>query len=1149
MTFQYDNRTNQLQIVDSGANASATFQSKGTGAINFAPGSSGLNLSNGGTVTAITRTAGGSGYTTVPSIAITAPTTAGGVQATASAIMQITASISVAAGGTGYTVGDALTASGGTSTGAVQFTVATVSAGVVTGVTLTGFGQYTVLPSPASPLTMTGGTGTGCTINVVWAVSAFTITNAGSGYVEQPTVTFSGGGGSGATAYATVGSGTTVKSVGSTMSFSTPGGEQFRVTDAGATAVDYVQVGGAANASPWIRSNGASTNSNLSYGATGNGSHLFYTSGLTTNQMRITHTASAVNYVQVTGAAAGAGASALGGLLMTGSDASPSLAIGVKGTGGYIAFYSGAATNNQAFRISAANASNTGNLLQVSAAASTYSPVLSTLGFSDSNVGMVLRPQGTGAIDLAAGSSGVNISNGTTVTAITRTAQGSAYTSPPSVAISAPTTAGGVQATASCTLTGITLAVAGGGTGYTAGDVLTLVGGTGTAQQIIVSTVSGGVITAVTGSVQGAYTVVPTNPISVTGGTGSGATINITSYGINSTLTITNAGSGYVEQPTVTFSGGGGSGAAAYASIGSTPRLSSLANTLDFYVASSVPAAAPAFQIQDGGGSGTYIRAVTGPSGAFPAFFSTGGTNVNMAMITSGTGEFRFSTSSGSANQFRVTHTASAVNYVQVTGGATGVAPTISSQGSDANIPLTLLSKGNNGIVLQTRGGGTPRTSLQLSDSGSASVNYMQVQSNIAGAAPVLSVLGTDTNIGMAFQSKGTGAIDLAAGSSGVNISNGTTVTAITRTAAGSNYTSAPSIAISAPTTAGGVQATATCTINIGSITIVSGGTGYTVGDTLTLSGGTFTTAATATVSSVSGGVITAVTTATNGSYTVAPSNPASVTGGTGSGATVSFTTGITSNGFTITNAGSGYVEQPTVTFSGGGGSGAAAYASIGSNPVIKGLAGGSSANGLTFANASGNVLTLLDGLVATPSTLNIRNSGNSQIYPSSGTLVISGGTSSGAVAFYTNGVTTQQFQVAHTASAVNYVQVTGAATGSGPTISAQGSDANARLNFVSKGGSAIVFQTRGGGTPRNALFLLDNGAASVNYVQIQSTLTANGPIISAEGSDTNIDLALTPKGTGYVQFGTYTGTALTIAGYVEIKDSSGTVRKLAVVA
>lgn len=71
------------------------------------------------------------------------------------------------------------------------------------------------------------------------------------------------------------------------------------------------------------------------------------------------------------------------------------------------------------------------------------------------------------------------------------------------------------------------------------------------------------------------------------------------------------------------------------------------------------------------------------------------------------------------------------------------------------------------------------------------------------------------------------------------------------------------------------------------SFSIISGGTGYSVSDVLTLSGGTFTTAAQITVTAVSSGVITAANITTAGSYTVPPDTPASLTGGTGSGATI----------------------------------------------------------------------------------------------------------------------------------------------------------------------------------------------------------------------------------------------------------------------
>ena len=49
--------------------------------------------------------------------------------------------------------------------------------------------------------------------------------------------------------------------------------------------------------------------------------------------------------------------------------------------------------------------------------------------------------------------------------------------------------------------------------------------------------------------------------------------------------------------------------------------------------------------------------------------------------------------------------------------------------------------------------------------------------------------------------------------------------------------------------------------------------------------------------------------------------------------------------------------------------------------------------------------------------------------------------------------------------------------------------------------------------------------------------------------TDDNNDLYLAPHGTGKVKFGTYVGSALSITGYITIKDAGGTSRNLAVVA
>jgi hypothetical protein len=530
----------------------------------------------------------------------------------------------------------------------------------------------------------------------------------------------------------------------------------------------------------------------------------------------------------------------------------------------------------------------------------------------------------------------------------------------------------------------------------------------------------------------------------------------------------------------------------------------------------------------------------------------TSGSSAGMVFTTRGATNFRFTTAASSSNeQLRVSHTASAVNFAQVTGAATGAFPLISAQGSDANIHLGLTSKGNSasfGIRFYTNNGAQEQFRVQHAVS---AVNFATVNGSAAGNALQYYAQGNDTNISQVFQSKGTGAINLAPGSSGVNISNGGTVTAITRTASGTAYTSAPIVAISAPTTAGGVQATATCTLGFTNPVITSGGTGYTVNDVLTVTGGTSTTTAQLTVTTVSGGVITGVSILNAGVYSVAPSNPASVTGGTGSSA--SFTLDwVVRTTFTITNAGSGYVEQPTVTFSGGGGSGAAAYATVGGTSVIKGI-GQTGIAAIDFQTAASTTNTVpamrIRGVsIGTSNTgfLMVQN-GNGYAHllaqgPSGASFTI-GANGNGSVLFNTNGTSeTNQMRVTHTASAVNYVQVTGAATGGRPVISSQGSDSNVSFDLNAKGVSAIRLQSG------NANIMRLNGVASAaNFLDVFSSAAAASPRIVAEGTDTNIDLALTPKGTGLVRFGTYTAGAPTATGYINIKAADGTTYKVLV--
>jgi len=103
-------------------------------------------------------------------------------------------------------------------------------------------------------------------------------------------------------------------------------------------------------------------------------------------------------------------------------------------------------------------------------------------------------------------------------------------------------------------------------------------------------------------------------------------------------------------------------------------------------------------------------------------------------------------------------------------------------------------------------------------------------------------------------------------------------------------------------------------------------------------------------------------------------------------------------------------------------------------------------------------------------------------------------------------------------------------------------------LSFTSKGNARIAAFFNNNATSSFHFSVGVGGSTSaVNYLDASGSAAGIGPSLSSQGSDTNIDLALTPKGTGVVQFGTYTATVTAVAGYILIKDSGGTTRKLAV--
>ncbi|MFM8745089.1 MAG: phage tail protein [Aestuariivirga sp.] len=152
-------------------------------------------------VSAIAMTNPGNNYASPPTVSFSG---GGGTGAAATAVLTNgVGSISVGAGGTGYSTAPTVTLSAPQTAGGIQATAtATVAAGAITGFTVTNPGSgYSAPPTVTITGAGTGGTGTAV---LAGRVGSLTITNPGSGYTSAPTIAFSGGGGTAAAATATV---------------------------------------------------------------------------------------------------------------------------------------------------------------------------------------------------------------------------------------------------------------------------------------------------------------------------------------------------------------------------------------------------------------------------------------------------------------------------------------------------------------------------------------------------------------------------------------------------------------------------------------------------------------------------------------------------------------------------------------------------------------------------------------------------------------------------------------------------------------------------------------------------------------------------------------------------------------------------------
>lgn len=625
------------------------------------------------------------------------------------------------------------------------------------------------------------------------------------------------------------------------------------------------------------------------------------------------------------------------------------------------------------------------------------------------------------------------------------TAGGSGYTLPPTVGF---TGGGGSGALAVAnmsngTITSILITNVGGG--YSIAPNVTITGnGTGAAAtasiDLVTGTVSGIRITN-GGSGYTTATVTIDPPAGcATGCITATATVNITAPGTVLSVTITNPGSGWTSAPGVTFTNAAGdttgSGAAAVASVYSEVKM---VDAVPHTASSAVPlcsqttatsGAMLALATLDA--SGNPVNGTGLPAGCWPTTWPTDGRDGGVPdPLTAGPPFIQIGTESGLLPSpvvipstpvgFEYNRRSITVLNVYTHGLMLGPAERadvlvdfskFAGQTlllyNDAPAPVPAFDPRNDyytGDPDQTLAGGAPTT---LPGYGPNTRTIMQIKVN-ATAGTVLNMASLNTVVPATFTTQQGKMIvpepAFPAGNGGAATPTYSSIQAtsipgwfgggidtVTLITGGSGYSSAPTVAVNG---GGGTGATLALTFigaTVNNLTLTAGGTGYTAAPTVTISGGGGTGAtATATITRKVNTIT--VTNGGNG-YTSPPA--VSFSGGGGSGATAVATISAGKvTAVTVTNGGSGYTSAPGVKFSGGGGSGARATATI--TGVVNGLLLTNGGTGYTsnptvdFSGGSGTgaaaTATYLPGTVA---SLIVTDAGTG--YTSVPSIVFSGG-------------------------------------------------------------------------------------------------------------------------------------------------------------
>lgn len=111
---------------------------------------------------------------------------------------------------------------------------------------------------------------------------------------------------------------------------------------------------------------------------------------------------------------------------------------------------------------------------------------------------------------------------------------------------------------------------------------------------------------------------------------------------------------------------------------------------------------------------------------------------------------------------------------------------------------------------------------------------------------------------------------------------------------------------------------------------------------------------------------------------------------------------------------------------------------------------------------------------------------------------------------------TSMSFRITEVTSSVNWLEAQGNVTGSAPVFLTAGSDTNIDMNFSAKGTGSIKFFTNSSvTTATNQVLQLENLASSVNFIAMRGAIASGNVAIEAKGTSSNIGINMITKGTG----------------------------------